>query len=406
MYIRKLTQRFTPKGKKMVISFLKENKTTLKEDFGFVKLQRIISDRGLTQKFESELLDQHSSLREITNDILNKVRFVEIIKMKIAQNNKKNIFKELDKLYKKTKSEIKHNPRGKMAFTVSKHFAQKKQQLLNLLQTKIGYPAKFFYLSTTPETIDMRIEVFDTLILLINRIAHPIKFLQRVFNNKKELDAYRKFITELSIDMQKILLSPSRDKRVRKIEKILQKKYGFEYVRLDNLNDATKILKAVQIAQKHNIPLNKNIIVTPFLKSSSAGQNHLGGDTIMINTDCGENYIKKFTTTLKKISTNPDYNCSIEARLQQEQLELNSTSNSLHLYLHELVHNENRYGKILPVIPNSFKPTVKALGSYAEVNFNVRNEEVRAELRVKQILEKLTYNEEELLKLLQKSIEE
>ena len=68
-----IMHQFTPKGQDMLLKILKENKSTLKKDFGFVKIPKIISDKGMTDKFEKELLDKNSSIRDVVNNLLDKI---------------------------------------------------------------------------------------------------------------------------------------------------------------------------------------------------------------------------------------------------------------------------------------------------------------------------------------------
>ena len=203
------------------------------------------------------------------------------------------------------------------------------------------------------------------------------------------------------LETQKIFLNPSKDTRVRNIERILRQKYGFKYVHLENYDDAEKILKTVELAQKNNIPLVENIVVTPFMEAKMGGVNLPYGNSIFINTNKG---LKNVKAPIERLQCSNDFKEAIKASNFEGVVNQNSTSNSLHVYLHEFIHRENPKQKLDIIIPERFKKTVYNLGGYAKESFNVSNEEIRVELRVKQLLENLKPDEEELLNLLQSAI--
>ena len=397
--IMQVMHQFSPKGQEMVLQFLKENKTTLKKDFGFAEFPRIISDKKMTDNFEKELLDKNNSIRSIITGILKKTFQTNILK-KINRDNQLEVLGKVEELAYQVDGNQKYNPRGKGAFLATKHFEKKKQDLLELLEKKCGKSARSLLDGITPENIDNYF-VKENIITSAYIMANPFKSFQTLLRNKKAMKQAGQELCDLMLEAQKILLDPNKDKRVRKIENILKTKYDFKYVYLDNIEDAVSMLKAVKLAKENNIPLVENIIISPYIKANKAGFNIKQGNTIFINTNQG---LRSVIGYANRLNCEKDLRDAIIASSMDGTINQTSTSNSMHVFLHEFIHRENPEQLLDITIPESFRETVSKLGSYAEDAFNKSNEEIRVELKVKQLLERLNPEEEELLNLLQSAI--
>ena len=384
--------KFTPQGQEAVINLLKENRALLNQKFGYAKLPTIISDKGLCQSFEKELVDKNDTIIKIVSDIL------------------ANFYKTTPKTLKETitstciqfKEKCDCNPRGKAALEASKHFEAKKQKAMDILDKNGCVLLKSILKNCeTSENIDKIAKSLETLVAGY-LITHPIDFLKALISKygKTNIELTRK-LTGVMIEIHKILLNPSADRRVKNIEKFIKEKYGLQYVHLDNYADAKRVLQALEIAKKHNVPISEQIIVTPFMHHEKGGVNCILNNAILLNLRQEKELIPKFINGL-----DDNFECKkyIQAVFAEIFCNSTSTSNSLHNIIHEFVHNENPAARLKIKLPEKYRSVVDKLGEYASSSFNKDNEELRTELRVKQILEYLTPEEDELLKILQDAI--
>jgi len=197
------------------------------------------------------------------------------------------------------------------------------------------------------------------------------------------------------IDILKAVVEPSKDKRVIQIEKYLKTMYGIDYVHLESLEEAKKVLEAIKIAKQQNIPFPENIIVSPFQPFMSAGVNvttskgrsiiFLSSKERKINT---EEAYKKFTLPETKV---------IVEMLKKSDESYASTNHPLHNYVHEFCHSLQNILDIFPArlkpLPAKYQKTAKQVSEYA----NTSIVELEAELRTKSILGSLSEDEKALL---------
>ena len=135
--------------------------------------------------------------------------------------------------------------------------------------------------------------------------------------------------------------------------------------------------------------------------SEKSGFNILVKDTILINSN---NQLHLLNTSLSRSDMAAPKHKIIRGIMQQSMLKNYASQNSKAIPLHEIIHNENRDGIRLPDLPEKYRSVIENIGYYAKSNFNIDNEEVRTELRVKQLLDYLKDDEQEALDILQAAL--
>lgn len=160
------------------------------------------------------------------------------------------------------------------------------------------------------------------------------------------------------------------DPEVVKIKNNLIQNYGLKCVCLDNNLEYSKLcLESMKVLKKKNFPLPDQIILSRYLSDNGFSANIDGRPTIFLNPET------EFDSWMA------------------------STESPLHCIIHEAVHCTQPDLLVFNIkkIPSRFTETVENLSTYAEGNFA---QEVHAELVTKRLLDKLSPDEEELLKYL------
>ena len=86
------------------------------------------------------------------------------------------------------------------------------------------------------------------------------------------------------------------------------------------------------------------------------------------------------------------------SELNQEPETHFSTSNPLHVFIHELIHGERTALQRKTTLPERFNSVVEKLTSYAKENAKKLNlEETRTELRTEEVLQGISKEKKELL---------
>ena len=224
---------------------------------------------------------------------------------------------------------------------------------------------------------------------LLNGKNVSLKDQQKLFSDEtKNCDAM--------LEMIKTVTEPSTDKRVIQVENFLKQTYGMDYVHLERAEEAKKILETIKLVQKHNIPLPKNIIITPYTSIQTGGQNmaHSATNyTIMISSQKERN--KAIEEAYKKI-VSPELEEMKRGLLKQDE-NLYPTHSLLHLYVHEFTHSDQAVELLLPVkavpIPVKYIDAYNKMSDYAKTS----RRELQAELRTKYILDSLSEDKKALL---------
>lgn len=208
-------------------------------------------------------------------------------------------------------------------------------------------------------------------------------------------------ICSIYFDMVKALTEKSKDARVIQMEDFVKVRYGMDYVHLESFEEAKKVIKALDLAVKNNIPLPKNIIITPFTPYMASGVNlsqSISERSIFIKS---QKEIDKTVAKAYKQFTLPETN-DIVKNLQKEDSILHSTDDELHEYLHELVHSKYYMPNLLSKknirIPLKYYNTARSISTNAMVS----RSELVTELKTKSILRSLNKDEQELLNYLEK----
>jgi hypothetical protein len=381
----------------MLFKTLKENRKLLNTPLGFARVPNLLSDRGEISAVQNELIDKDNSVTKIAYNLIENFMTENSLKINFDEN--------LNEIFRQISENMRFNPRGKAAFWATKHFQDKKNKVISYLE-KIKYKetAKTVEKWEDPCDADKIAEAFDFKSLMGDYLQqHPIIAIKGILKNLlgMRIDKLGQKNMNVFINLHKLLITRTKDHQVRAIENKIKKKYGLELVNLDNLQDAKIIQKGLQLAKENNIPLPKSIVVTPFMDIDNAGCNFTRDKIIFINSNAQQGSFKPAISRLKLTRIEELF---LNGFLLQSELNKNSTNNSVHNILHELVHGENPDAYIKVKIPQKFYSVVENLGDYAESSFNKNNEEIRTELRTKQILEGLNREEQELLDLLQSKI--
>ena len=396
--------KFTPKGQAIALKTLKENKKLLKNNpLGLTELLESTSRQGQIKLLQKELINPADTVRGVANASLDSYS---------ANLNRTANLESFFDLVIDTGEVVTKNYKKRGIDLLSENFATKKDELINLARKEFLSNKKLIQSleeAKSPKDLYQCIESLSANIddyygTMMEEIIHASPRAEKMALSdfrvmQKSIKTVQK-VSDLKFELQKILLKPTEDPNVRKIEDLLKKRYGMHYVHLDNVNDAKNILRTAEIAVRNGVPLPDIIIVTPYLKHSQKGQNTMCKDglrMVLINScndaQCIKNHIA---------SSSADKNLKDMYSCYQQTTSLNiySTNNPLHLYLHEFVHSEKLLTYTRKKISEKYRDIVEKISDYARLTYNRSNEEVRTELRTKEILEGLNDNESKILSYL------
>lgn len=400
--------KFTPEGRDVALKVLKGNKKNLKSNiFGFTELLEKTSKNGRINILQKELINKNETVRSVVKNGLNSYA----AKLNKSINN--SDFFDLIILSNDT---VTKNYSQKGIELLSENFADKKQKLLKFAQTHFSTNKELIKIlndTDSPEVMyrylrNMSDNIYNCNAAKLERMAkqitpNPQEQVRQVYRNfevlKESINTSQK-TAEMIFDFQKILLKPTKDLKVKNIEKTLKEQFNLHYVHLDNIKDAEKLLETAKIAAKNNVPLPDILIVTPYLNHSLKGQNFVcknGRRMVLINS---ADDIKTIKNAVEKSKPGKDVKDAYSCYKQTMLMDAYATTSPLHVYLHEFVHSENPLSYIGKKIPGNYKDTVEKLSGYAKMTLNHANEEVRTELRTKEILEGLNSKESALLNYL------
>lgn len=286
------------------------------------------------------------------------------------------------------------------------NFVAKKQTVQNIiLENKEGLEKEFIQKVKAIENPKQLAKVLRLYPLFaaeaLNKKYETI-LLQAIKGKSVSLEAQKQIfkddwkISDVYLELIKAVTEESKDPKVIKIERYLKANYDMDFVHLESLEEARKILKTVNLAEQNDIPIPKNIVISPFTSVQHNGLNmahNMLDHTVIIRSK------KEIDTTTEKA-----YKQLIHPNLQGLAQNLRagdnawfSTKDILHLYTHEFCHNKFYMEMLLPTrvkpIPAKYNETAKQVGIYAAKSRN----ELAAELKTKSILSSLNKKEEELL---------
>lgn len=222
----------------------------------------------------------------------------------------------------------------------------------------------------------------------------------KFYTNLESLQIYeqaKRFDADTQLAIQKLLLSPNKSQKIKQIEQYLKKQYNLDFVYLFDENFAYKITEALKIAKEKNLPIPKNIIVSPILPAGDANGLHFfqsnGNNTVMFST-------KLFKPDRLEIIEDASLEClseydrlMLKANFLSENINFRTTDNPLHTFIHEIIHGESMPFK-KQKIPKRFNKTISQLPQYAK---EASIEEKRTELRTEEVLQGISKEKKELL---------
>ena len=218
----------------------------------------------------------------------------------------------------------------------------------------------------------------------------PLKLQQQLLMDETK-------VNDVQIELLKTIINPSSDRKVVEIENYLKKTYGMDFVHLESIEEAEKILKTIDIVKKYDVPMPKNIIITPFTSLMSVGENLLqssGERSIIIQsrkerTKAVEEAYHKFISPMS---------ASLVAKMRTEDRAFFSTNDPLHLYVHEFMHMTQPLELLLSVkckrVPNKVAEVAPKISSYA----CSARAELDAEVKTKGALRSLSEEEKTVMK--------
>ena len=218
----------------------------------------------------------------------------------------------------------------------------------------------------------------------------PLEFNQDIFvRTTKAMQGF--------IEIQKVILDKSSDPKVQKIEHLLKSMYDIDYINLHNIDEAKEILRVVKLARQNNIPIPKNVVITPFTPIAQNGSNIIHQDM-------------KNTVLVQPLKEIIDAYCMAKKNLpfwirlfmpSKFTIAL-STKNPLHLKMHEFVHSESKNNVLISYgiapIPKEHFEVMQNISLYSRIARS--KEEARTELRCKEIFEALTPEQKKTLEYL------
>ena len=222
----------------------------------------------------------------------------------------------------------------------------------------------------------------------------------KIFSGKiKTLDFYKTYfeknkkLSDVYLEIIKTVTPKSKDKRVLQIENLLKQMYGMDYVNLENIEEAHKILKVIKIARKNNIPMPKNLVVTPYILQGADGLN-------IYNSKCSRNIFFKSSEEIQActddiLSLCKSDNVKEQIKLLSGNPHNYSTTSPLHIPMHEFCHSEQHSAIFADnlIIKQKDIPMALKVSNYAPTNII----ELETEIRTKSLLSTLTKEEQAFL---------
>ena len=229
----------------------------------------------------------------------------------------------------------------------------------------------------------------DIIQQVIKKKKMSLKDQQKLFKEETK-------ICDVYLELVKAVTEPSKDPRVIKIEEQIKSMYNMDFVHLDTLEEAKRILKTIKLARKNNIPLPKNIIISPYTMIQTSGLNiahNMLDNSVIINKQID---LKEATEKAYQQLISPKSKQVAEI-LKAQDAKWCATDDEFQLYLHEFVHSKYPVELLFPVkvkpIPAKYQQTAQGVG----INAVLSRSELVTELKTKSILRSLNKNEKELL---------
>ena len=415
--IMKVMHQFKPEGQRLLLKTLRQNRGVINKRYGFIEeLPSIMAKDGSYKELAKHALDKRK-FYNIFSDLT-----IDGLKINV---HSKGVHKRVSQYMSAQENII--GKKFSMIEDLSINFEQKKQSIIKIFKDRglKGY-AKDMQAAKNPEEFANMLakgrdylsssacselnKIYGRSSIRNNRNGFPLEFLQ------EEPKCRGKFGDAL-LQIQKIISPVSTDPEIVKIENILMKDYGMEYAHFGTLKDAQRALKAVKIAKAEGIPLPKAMLNSNLMAADADGFNALCSDMqniIFLKPERDNELLREEIT--KCLGSVKDKKCRKYLKLMaglnyqfwtaQENF---STKSPIHKYIHELVHSEvagkSFFNRLTKKLSGAQKKVAEKVSYYAAVSKDYITEEVRTELRTKEILskyqprfaEKLTADEVKLL---------
>lgn len=386
-------RKFTPKGQDLAIDFLKNNRQVLSRELGFADIPSLISSSQKYSQLSRELLSETDNINSIISAELWQVQTQKIRK------SMDKIVSSFDDVARARQSEIPCI----LVRDLSDDFGTKKSNLMDFCEVNsIDYLSQIRFAESPEEMCG----IVKNLFTLIGNKAYEVSGLKAICDKGirktpeyfEALYRCQQIDGDLSLQLQKIILSPSKNKQVLALENLIKERFALDYIHIRDLEHGKQILEALEIAQKENLPIPQNVIVSPFFneKITTMGQHFShtnGSNTICLKADVE----KEILDTIKDDDIRLFHKANCFVNRLDEESGYCSTSHPLHTILHEIIHGETKVRKKI-TLTDKFKLFIEKLTGYAKDNAKIGNfEETRTELRTKEVLEGLNSQEKEFL---------
>ena len=332
------------------------------------------------------------------------------------QKEKPKVYKQkkesaIDKIVQKecdAYNRIRYIDVSKEALAGLQHnFEQKKEKVTELiLANSKDLPKEFIHkvkTIKTPEDLSLIIRSYTTIANTTLDFKYRDVIVDMIKKQKISLETQQKIFQEevnvcnTYVELVKAVTEPSKDSRVIKIEDYIKRTYNMDFVHLESLEEAKRVLKTIDIAVKNNIPLPRQIIISPFTMLQANGANvahNFSERTIILQPQKDIAEAKK--KAYQAFSFLPQSR-TIKQLIKRQDTAWSSTDDELQCYLHEFCHNKYFMDLLLPMkvkpIPAKYNNVAQNVGIYAS---SARGE-LDVELKTKSILRSLNKEEQELL---------
>ena len=382
--------KFNELGQRSALQLLRDNRAILDGKYGFAKIPEIIASRQFTDAFENSMVGKKTTIRDLVIDILKKIMpKVGKPEYKTASKSAKAVYNEYFRTERVNALKVDFDTKKMNLVKLFKNDSYAKNLVKQVQEAK------------TPEELEAVINDFENTYDLSFQEELSIKYKgTKSTGPALPLECLQDFWgfdfrnSDFILQVHKIINNKSNDKAIKQIEDILKNDYGMEYVILDNIKDAQNILKTVEMAELKGVPVPKNIIVTPFIDDYGRNISHSdGSNTVIIKA----NEEKFFNESFKAIS-DKDLRDAYQIRKTIMKLRQTSTSSPLHVYMHDFIHAEctSWLSVLATPFPEKYDKIVRRLSNYARDNFD-KPEEIRTELRTKEVLQSLSDEEKKVL---------
>lgn len=399
--LMRIMHEFTPEGQTILLNALRKNRAVVNKKFGFAReLPSILIKDGTMEELQ-KAYKKNEYIECLVDDLL--VKGLEIdVKDKFWQKCCVKYHNLLEEASSKNHSLI-HD--------LSDNFESKRAKIIEYFKTR-GFFARAKQAKNAKNPEELSKVVYDGNMSINDTNTHNnLKLIKQsgIRNNRNgfSLESLREIMKNNGklgdnlLELQKIVGIPPADPELIRLINIIKQEFGMDYVHFKSVDEAVKFLRAARIAKIEGVPIAKNVATSNIMPGFAAGANchnsNFGNIVFLKPEEDVELMNKEIIECRKQIKHRKFRRYLKLADEVNEQFGFNnenpySTQSELHAQMHELIHSE--------VIGKHFssyatrklsKEQIKVaekVSNYAAASARGMTEEVRTELRARQILSK------------------